>query len=74
MISLQRMSDRELRQMVAIVSQICLSQEFQELLEELKFYYRQAGQADYEAMAFKDALYVILQQSEEFSSNIKEFL
>ncbi len=74
MVSFKRMSDQEVRQIVSVIAQICLSQEFQELHEELKHYYHQAGQTDSEMVAYADALYVILQQQEEFSSIIKEFL
>ncbi len=67
MISSLKLSDTGLRQMVTTITHICMSQEFKQLKEELEQIYQDAGEDDFAEMAFKDALYTMLLQSEEYT-------
>lgn len=71
---IQSQSDTMIREMVRIVTQICKSEEFIALKEELEELYHEAGQPNFDDIAFADALYAILIQSEDTALQVKELL
>ena len=74
MLSTLKLSDDETRQLSSLITQVCMSQEFKELKGELREHYIADGIDDPEITAFKDALYTILHQMEDFNSSVKELL
>lgn len=71
---IQSQSDTVVREMVRVVTQICMSQEFHALKEELEQLYHETDQSNFGDKAFSDALYAMLTESEETSLQIKELL
>ncbi len=58
-------SEEEIKKWVHSIALICLSEEFQELKNELEEIYRQANVKDPVIVAFQDALYAFLAEKEE---------
>ncbi len=56
--------DDDIKNIVEIVAEVCLSKEFDVLRAELKRLYSESGSEDVEVSAFKDALFVLLLQSD----------
>lgn len=68
MISSMGLSDTGIRKMITVITHIYMQKEFHDLLNELEQIYCQAGEQNYLIMAFEDALYTMLQQSQELIS------
>lgn len=68
MISSMGLSDTGIRKMITVITHIYMQKEFHDLLKELEQIYCQAGEQNYLIMAFEDALYTMLQQSQELIS------
>lgn len=58
-------SEEEIKKWARSIALICLSEEFQELKNELEQIYRQANLEDPAITAFQDALYAFLAQEED---------
>lgn len=71
---IQSQSDTVIREMVRVVTQVCMSQDFHALKEELEQLYHEMDQINVGEKAFADALYAMLTESEETSLQIKELL
>ena len=74
MLSCESHADTGIRQLVSLITGICVSREFQALKDELERAYAEAGYADSAIVAFEDALYTFLMQSEEQIPGVKELL
>ncbi|MGB9846202.1 MAG: hypothetical protein ACPLRH_01720 [Desulfotomaculales bacterium] len=58
-------AEEEIKKWVRSIALIVLSEEFQELKNELEKVYRSSGAADPAVAAFQDALYAFLAEREE---------
>lgn len=58
-------AEEGIRTLVRQIALICLSEDFQELKQELEQIYRQHGVEDPALTAFEDALYAFLAQEED---------
>lgn len=74
MISCESHADTGIRQLVSLIAGICLSRDFQALKEEMEQVYAEAGYPDYAVVAFEDALYAFLMESEGQIPGVKELL
>lgn len=74
MLSCESHADTGIRQLVSLVAGICFNRDFQALKDELEQFYAEAGYADSAYVAFEDALYTFLMQSEEQIPGVKELL
>ncbi|HAU31488.1 MAG: hypothetical protein XD78_0639 [Desulfotomaculum sp. 46_296] len=63
-------SEEEIKKWINSISLICLSDEFQELKNELEQIYRQANVENPAIIAFQDALFAFIAQEEENRSAI----
>ena len=63
-------SEEEIKKWISSISLICLSDEFQELKNELEQIYRQAKVESPAIIAFQDALFAFIAQEEENRSAI----
>jgi hypothetical protein len=63
-------SEEEIKKWISSISLICLSDEFQELKNELEQIYRQANIDNPAITAFQDALFAFIAQEEENRSAI----
>lgn len=74
MISCRSQSDAGIRQIISLVTQICLSDEFQALRAELSAVYVENGHENGDILAFEDALYAMLMQYEDLNPDLKELI
>ncbi|MGI5839594.1 MAG: hypothetical protein ACOX8W_08005 [bacterium] len=65
MLRLADYREEQVRMIVDRISNICLSNEFHALREELEAIYERCGIEDAVVTAFQDALYTMLTQSED---------